>query len=259
MKRRLIKIPLLTWIFIVTLFYNIYQIIYPNSIECDTSSLHDVPAESKLYIFTSIPNHQKSFDLQMIRRQFKHRNGINSTKDENYNEIFLNQFGKKVKNDFGDDFQDTIYTTTPFMSTIDEIWRKQSGTENNQFYIFFDKPFFDIRPAGIMKIKSAMKMHANASSTLFCLDGISNGTDGKSSCKNDFFGFKYQAVDNIRKAWLTRRDEFKLLYKETNNNTAQLNQTIAELEKKYDFITEKSKLEVKINFQSSSGLVCLFH
>ena len=51
MKRRLIKVPILTWTFLIVCGYNIYQIVYPDEAVCQTEKVTD---PNQVYVFTRL-------------------------------------------------------------------------------------------------------------------------------------------------------------------------------------------------------------
>ena len=51
MKRRLIKVPILTWTFLIVCGYNIYQIVYPDEAVCQTEKISD---PNQVYVFTRL-------------------------------------------------------------------------------------------------------------------------------------------------------------------------------------------------------------
>ena len=92
MKRRLIKVPILTWTFLIVCGYNIYQIVYPDEAVCQTEKITD---PNQVYVFTRLSQtvnaNVMNSNLKMISqvltlffRRSYHSWVVNSLKDKKH-------------------------------------------------------------------------------------------------------------------------------------------------------------------------------
>ena len=83
-----------------------------------------------------------------------------------------------------------------------------------------------------------MESRPDSSPTIFCLDGINNGT----SCNRDYFGFGYETAKKLRTIWLTRSASLSNFYNHNISKTPVKNPIARH---KYDFLNEKNTPEFR--------------
>ena len=199
MKRRLIKVPVLTWTFLVVCGYNIYQILYPNEPVCEP---YKADEESSVIVFTRIAqtanNTIFNSHFKMVRRQFKHAVDLN-VEGASFIEYFLDQNGQRMNDEWEDGFADTMYTANPVLSMLEMITGSFSTISDQSLFVYMSDCLFDMQHnvSSILRERIDADYHG-----LYCLNGVND----ENSCNNDYFAFNYKTAQSMRRKLLNSRN-----------------------------------------------------